>query len=196
MGYLCLDTFGKGISSFWFGVGAYLLFPGVAPGQPAEVDLTMREERLSQKQFPEEQVVIVRDDEFQPKGKLEERWPPAYAPLNRKPSAPLNMEGKRPEIRKVGEIREYPLRNFDEAQPDPHSDLHGRKGRQPGEMESALTRDARVVNLGPSSHAYQALVNNLSMADINPYQFQKNQAREPGLPVTRAGGGPERTRNR
>lgn len=60
-----------------------------------------------------------------------------------------------------------------------------------GEFETHLVRryeDAPVAHLDLLKGAREAVLEQLSLADVNRYQFRRNRSTEPGIPVEAAGG--------
>lgn len=174
-------------------VWSLLLLLSVPPtgllAQPKPIDLQDRETALREQSFAAEQLPLKVDTRFLDqqfsKSTWRERtirWKKHRARLVVK--ATEEKEFFTPEI--ITLKSEKPERVPSSwARPVQGKAFHTRKQPQ----LAPLVREANVTDGYLGKTAYQSMVDQLSMGDINRFQFQKNHSREPGIPSIPAGGG-------
>lgn len=165
----------------------FSLMGGALCAQPAPVDLRERASAIGDKRVAREERRLKMHPSLGDLRFEGETWAPAFSAWNRKPAAPL-ADREAP----IADTLTFPRFEAPEGPDLPATPAAkdtwspGGANRRPADEAAALVRDAPVVRLAPDRPPYEAMVDDLSMADINRYTFQQNHDRESGLPVTPA----------
>ncbi len=180
--------FFRGLPGIFLGM---ILAGTLATAQPKPVDLEKRATRQAEKRFEAETVTFEKDPRFVDRTVELRHWKDRGVEWKVRRSR-IEVEEARPKRVRTFPVEEKSVRSPEPAGPEwrgtpDMKDLE--KTRKP-EL-APLVRNARVIDGYLGKTDYHAMVNQLSMGDINRYQFQKKHSREPGLRETRAGGGIE-----
>lgn len=164
---------------------------GVSTAQPKPLDLEKRATRQAEKRFEADIVPFEKDPRFVDRTVEPKRWKDRKVEWKVR-RARIEVEEARPKRVRTFPVEEKRVRSPEPVGPEWRGTPNLKDLEEARKPELApLVRNARVIDGYLGKTDYQAMVDKLSMRDINRYQFQKKHAREPGLDEIRAGGGIE-----
>ena len=180
---------GFGLHRWAFGLLLPLFVTVPLLAQPSPVDLEERENQLSQERFEGQVEKIEINDRWTRLRFPDSHWESGMSALNAKPSADLLDQ----RFRDPGTLEKATFRLPDmmETESLPAREkprLFEGDSKRPRDEVPHRFNDVPIFRLGPERPAFEAMVDDLSLADINRFTFQKNHSAQEGLPVTRAGG--------
>ena len=156
--------------------------------QPKPVDLQDRETTLSEQSFAAETLPLKVDTRFLDQQFQKSDWKGRTLRW-KKHRARLVVEASEEKQRVPLEVKTLKHQKPEKAPSSWTRPVRGQAFYERKQPQIApLVREANVTDGYLGKTAYQSIVGQLSMSDINRFQFQKNHSREPGLPRIPAGG--------
>jgi len=158
--------------------------------QPKPVDLESRESALSDRRVEMPVNAVRINNRWAEKRFPQPAWAPPHSRLDAKPQARIGGgEAREPERIEMPRYRAPDLLEMQKRPVRQEPRKLDREARKPRDEPRHSFNDVPVFRLAPERPPFEVMVDDLSLADINRFTFQKNHEREPGIPVKPAGGG-------